>query len=137
MYYILIGIHVIVCLFLIASILLQAGRGGGLTEAFGGSSQSVLGTQAPEVLKKATEISAVVFLIVSLVLAMITARRGRSLFEQMKVPAMVQQAAQQAQQMPEDAATTVKTTEGAVVPQAVETANVPIEESKEMAGAAQ
>ena len=68
MYFILIIIHIIVCIILIATILLQAGRGGGLTEAFGGSDtiQSVLGTQAPIVLKRATEISAVVFLITSL-----------------------------------------------------------------------
>jgi len=86
MYYILIAIHVISCVFLIVTILLQAGRGGGLTEAFSGSTQSVLGTQAPRVLKKATEISAIVFLIMSLLLAMVTSRRGRSLFQQMKVP---------------------------------------------------
>jgi len=70
------------------SILLQAGKGGGLTEAFGGGggAQSLLGSQAPEVFKKATEISAIVFLIMSLLLAMFTARRGKSLFQQMKVP---------------------------------------------------
>ena len=90
MYFILIIIHIIVCIILIATILLQAGRGGGLTEAFGGSEtiQSVLGTQAPVVLKRATEISAVVFLITSLALGMIASRKGRSLFEQMRLPAV-------------------------------------------------
>lgn len=82
MYIFLIIVHVIICLILIATILLQAGKGGGLTEMFGGdTAQSVLGTQAPSILKKATEIAAVGFLVTSLVLGMVTARRGRSLFE--------------------------------------------------------
>ena len=90
MYILLIIIHIIVCLILIATILLQAGRGGGLAEAFGGaeSTQSVLGTQAPLVLKRATEVSAILFLITSLVLGMVTARRGRSLLDRIRIPAM-------------------------------------------------
>jgi len=86
MYLILIVIYVIVCLFLIAVILLQAGRGGGLNEAFGGTAESVLGTQASTVLKRATEVGAVLFLILALVLAMATSRRGRSLFRQTRMP---------------------------------------------------
>jgi preprotein translocase subunit SecG len=91
MYLVLIIIHVLICIGLITSILLQAGRGGGLTEAIGGGTvQSVLGTQAPEVLKKATEIAAILFLLTSLGLGMITARRGRSLMQSvqnMQMPA--------------------------------------------------
>lgn len=88
MYVLLIILHVFVCLVLIAVILLQAGRGGGLTQAFGGDSaaESLLGTRAPEALKKATEVAAVIFLVTSLSLAMITARRGRSLFHGMPFP---------------------------------------------------
>ena len=89
MYYILLSIHIITCLFLIVSILLQAGKGGGLTDTFGGQTQSVLGSQASDVLKKATEISAILFLVLSLLLAMLTTRRGKSLFQQMKVPVKV------------------------------------------------
>ncbi|RKY42838.1 MAG: preprotein translocase subunit SecG [Candidatus Makaraimicrobium thalassicum] len=91
MYILLITIHIVVCLILISTILLQAGRGGGLTEAFGGGGsdtiQSVLGTQAPVILKKATTISAIAFLVTSLVLGMVTARRGMSLFERVRFPA--------------------------------------------------
>jgi len=81
---------VIVCLILIATILLQAGKGGGLTDMFGGgdAAQSVLGTQAPALLKKITEGSAIAFLITSLILGMVTARRGRSLFERTQMPVM-------------------------------------------------
>ena len=90
MYIALIVVHIIACCFLIAAILLQAGRGGGLTEMFGGggeTAQSVLGTQAPAILKKATTVSAIVFLLTSLILGMVAARRGRSLFERMQLPA--------------------------------------------------
>lgn len=92
MYIALIAIHVIICIILIATILLQAGRGGGLTEAFGGSdaAQSMLGTQAPALLKKATEVSAIAFLVTSLVLGMVTARRGRSLFDGQTLPQAMQ-----------------------------------------------
>jgi len=82
MYILLIIVHIFVCIVLISVILLQAGRGGGLTEMFGGdTAQSLLGTQAPVLLKRATEVCAMMFLVTSLVLGMVTARRGRSLFE--------------------------------------------------------
>jgi preprotein translocase subunit SecG len=82
MYIALIILHVVLCIVLIVTILLQAGKGGGLTEMFGGdTAQSVLGTQAPALLKKITEISAVGFIVTSLTLGMVTARRGQSLFE--------------------------------------------------------
>ncbi|MBD3426342.1 MAG: preprotein translocase subunit SecG [Candidatus Omnitrophica bacterium] len=88
MYILLILLHVLVCIVLIAVILLQAGRGGGLTEAFGGgeTAQQLLGTQAPVVLKRATEVAAVGFLVTSLLLGIVTARRGRSLFERVQFP---------------------------------------------------
>ena len=93
MYIILIVIHVIVCLVLISVILLQAGRGGGLTEAFGGdTAQSVLGAQAPTMLKKATEGCAIAFLVMSLLLAMLAARRGRSLMDRVNLQGAMQKA---------------------------------------------
>ncbi len=80
MYWLIIAVHVVVCFVLIAVILLQAGRGGGLSETMGGdTAQSVLGTQAPTVLRKATEVSAVLFLITCLVLGIMTARSSRSI----------------------------------------------------------
>ena len=89
MYIFLIVIHIIVCLILILTILLQAGRGGGLTETGGSDSpQSVLGTQAPLLLKRATEVSAIVFLITSLLLAVISSGKNRSLLNKMRMPEM-------------------------------------------------
>ncbi len=106
-YILLIILHVIACLVLISVILLQAGRGGGFGAVFGTeTAQSLLGTQAPALLKKATTISAIAFLMTSLLLGMITARQGKSLFQRMKMPAMpaaVPQAGEAAPQVPADA----------------------------------
>lgn len=86
MYIFLITIHVIASLLLIVSILLQAGRGGGLSEMFGSSStQTILGTSATDFLKKATTTTAIVFLSTSLVLAVYSSRRSRSLMERIKI----------------------------------------------------
>ena len=90
LYGLVIAIHVVVSLVLIAVILLQAGRGGGLSESFGGdSTQTILGTKTSVFLKRATEISAVVFLLTCLTLAVLTSHRGRSLVSAggMRMPA--------------------------------------------------
>jgi len=80
LYGFVIAIHVIASLVLIAVILLQAGRGGGLSETFGGSStQSILGTKTSVFLKRATAASAVIYIFTCLTLAVLTSHRGRSL----------------------------------------------------------
>lgn len=74
------AIHVIVSLVLISVILLQAGRGGGLSESFGGSqTQTILGTKTSVFLKRATAVSAVLYILACLVLGVMTSHRGRSL----------------------------------------------------------
>ena len=80
LYGIVIAIHVIASLVLIAVILLQAGRGGGLSESFGGSStQTIFGTKTSVFLTRATAASAVIYIITCLTLAVMTGHRGRSL----------------------------------------------------------
>jgi len=80
LYAIVMTIHVIVSLALIFIILLQAGRGGGLSESFGGSStQTILGTKSSLFLKRATAISAVLYIVACLLLGVMTGHRGRSL----------------------------------------------------------
>ena len=80
LYGLIIAIHVIASLMLIAVILLQAGRGGGLSETFGGTStQTILGTKTSVFLKRATAVSAVVYILTCLTLAVLTSHRGRSL----------------------------------------------------------
>lgn len=80
LYGLVIAIHVIVSLVLICVILLQAGRGGGLSETFGGSqTQTILGTKTSVFLKRATAISAVIYILACLLLGIMTSHRGRSL----------------------------------------------------------
>ena len=65
-------IHVIVCMFLILVVLLQAGKGGGMGIAFGGGggSQTVFGSSgAGNFLTRLTSITAFLFLLTSLTLA--------------------------------------------------------------------
>src|SRR3982751_2879593 len=65
------ALHVIVCVFLILVVLLQAGKGGGMGIAFGGAgSQTVFGSSgAGNFLTRLTSITATVFLLTSLALA--------------------------------------------------------------------
>lgn len=80
LYALVITLHVIVSLILIAVILLQAGRGGGLSESFGGSqTQTILGTKSSVFLKRATAVAAVLYILACLVLGVMTSHRGRSL----------------------------------------------------------
>ena len=90
LYGILLTIHLFVCFILIAVILLQAGRGGGVADAFGGgAAQSILGSRGTQYLTRATTVCAAVFMLTSLTLAYLSAQRGRSLMEnvQTKTPA--------------------------------------------------
>src|SRR3989338_3383132 len=80
LYGLAIAIHVVASLMLIAVILLQAGRGGGLSESFGASStQSILGTKTSVFLKRATAVSAIIYILTCLTLAVMTSHMGRSL----------------------------------------------------------
>ncbi|MBI3306267.1 MAG: preprotein translocase subunit SecG [Candidatus Omnitrophica bacterium] len=76
-------VHVIVCFLLIAVILLQAGRGQGLTGPnFGsGNVQSLFGTRAADFLSKATTVAAICFLFTCIGLDIIEVRKSRSLLE--------------------------------------------------------
>lgn len=86
MYAALIVIHIIASIVLILVILLQAGRGGGLSESFGVSStQTFFGTSATKFLQRATSVSAVVFLLTCLSLAALSTKRSRSLMERQRV----------------------------------------------------
>ena len=80
MYIFLIAVHVIACLVLVLVILLQAGRGGGLSDAFGAASTStIFGTSASKFLQKMTAVCAALFLITSLTLTILSSQRSKSL----------------------------------------------------------
>lgn len=77
---IVVMLHVFVCLFLIAVILLQAGRGQGLSwGVFGGTPQSILGTRTASFLNRLTSGCAIVFLFTCIALNLIETQKSRSL----------------------------------------------------------
>ena len=87
MYAVIIVIHIIASIFLIAVILLQAGRGGGLADSFGGSQmQNLFGTKSASVLTRLTTVCAALFIITCISLAIISSHRSRSLMDKMGFP---------------------------------------------------
>ena len=76
-------IHSITCVLLILTVLMQAGRGGGLTESFS-SAENVFGAQTSVFMVRATSILATVFFVTSLSLAFMSARQERSLMANQK-----------------------------------------------------
>lgn len=77
---IILGIHVIICLFLIVVILLQAGKGADMGAAFGaGNSQTFFGARgAATFLQKMTTTAAICFLLTSISLTAINKNRSVS-----------------------------------------------------------
>ena len=75
----LIIIHVLVCIFLIGIVLLQHGKGADIGATFGGSSQSLFGSEGPiPLLNKITTLAAIVFMGTSISLAYLSANRSTS-----------------------------------------------------------
>jgi preprotein translocase subunit SecG len=79
MYTLAVSIHLIVCFLMIAAILLQAGKGAEIGASFGGSSQTVFGSRGPGTfLSKVTVGAAIVFMLSSLSLAMLSKQANTS-----------------------------------------------------------
>ncbi len=74
MYGVLLVFHILISLALVAIVLVQSGKGGGLTGgAFGGSAQTVFGGRgATDVVTRSTIILGGLFFLTSLVLALMT-----------------------------------------------------------------
>ena len=92
-------IHVIVCLFLIVVVLLQSGKAGDISSAFGGmGSQTAFGPRSgATLLTRATTVSAVVFMLTSLSLTILSSQGGASsstIMEEAAEPAQVEQPAE-------------------------------------------
>ncbi len=76
MYTLAVVVHVMVCFLMIASILLQSGKGAEIGAAFGGSSQTVFGSRGPGTfLSKVTVTAAIIFMLTSLSLAVLSKER--------------------------------------------------------------
>jgi preprotein translocase subunit SecG len=88
MYGILLIFHIIVCVALVLTVLLQSGKGGGLAGgAFGGTAQSVFGGRgATDFMTRATMVLGGLFFLTSLVLALMSSGQmgagGRSLMQE-------------------------------------------------------
>ena len=79
MYTITVILHLAVCFLMIAAILLQAGKGAEIGASFGGSSQTVFGSRGPaNFLSKVTVVAAVIFMLTSLSLALLSKRENIS-----------------------------------------------------------
>jgi preprotein translocase subunit SecG len=75
----LIIVHVLVCLFLVGVVLLQHGKGADIGASFGGSSQTLFGTEGPlPLLNKITTGAAIIFMLTSLTLAYISSQTGNT-----------------------------------------------------------
>jgi len=80
-------IHVLVCFMLVLIVLLQTGKGATMGAAFGGgSSQTLFGSRgAASFLGKITAVAAIVYMLTSLTLAIISANKSSSIvFEEKK-----------------------------------------------------
>ncbi len=72
-------VHVVVCIFLVGIVLLQHGKGADIGATFGGSSQSLFGTEGPlPLLNKITTAAAIIFMLTSVTLAYISSQSGNS-----------------------------------------------------------
>ncbi len=96
-------LHVIVCLFLMLTVLLQSGKGGGMGGAFGGSNAGTVfgGSGASTFLRKLTAGAATIFMITSMVLAFIASHNAADALE--KFGDSQQKAAKEKEQARKDA----------------------------------
>jgi preprotein translocase subunit SecG len=102
-------VHILVCLFLVVIVLLQHGKGADIGATFGGSGQSLFGTEGPvPLLNKVTTAAAIVFMLTSITLAYMSAHRGSdSIMDDFTVPAPAAPAADTMDRTSEKAPTTI------------------------------
>jgi preprotein translocase subunit SecG len=110
LYYTIATLHVIVCFILVLVVLLQSGKGADLAGAFGGgATQTAFGSRGPaSFLSKMTTVAAVLFMITSISLSMISRQTesGKSVLETTTQPAATEPAAEKPAAQPEQAVPT-------------------------------
>ena len=127
---VLIAIHVLVCLLMVGVVLMQRPKNEGLGAAFGGGmTENIFGAQTTHVLQKFTVWLGIFFFVITLILAMLYARRTagetaiqRELLRQPAIPATVAEpvaAATEAVTVVEADAAPVVTEEVAIVEETV------------------
>ena len=76
-------LHILVCVALILIVLLQAGKGASMGAAFGGASQTIFGSPgAAGFLTKITTVAAILFMITSIFLTLVSTRRSSTVLEE-------------------------------------------------------
>ncbi len=86
MYGAVIVVHAIVSVAFILIVLLQAGKGTGIANVFGGAGQTVFGARTGDVLATGTSVCAGVFMLTSLGLAMLSSDRSGSVMRRSRLP---------------------------------------------------
>jgi preprotein translocase subunit SecG len=86
----LVILYVLVCIFLILVVLLQQGKGADLAGAFGGGgSQTSFGPRsASNIMHRMTTVSFVLFVVLSLALAILSGKSSTSVMETVETPAV-------------------------------------------------
>ncbi len=135
MHTILIVVYVIVCIFLVLTVLLQQGKGAAIGAVFG-SSDTVFGSAGPaSFLHKITSGLAVLFMVLALVLCYLSAHRVEdSIMQDVEVttspvttePVEPAEIPETAETVIPEATEPVETTETIVIPETVETAPAPV-----------
>jgi len=84
----LVVLYVLVCIFLVLVVLLQQGKGADLAGAFGGGgSQTSFGPRsASNIMHRMTTVSFVLFVVLSLALAILSGKQSKSVMEAVEVP---------------------------------------------------
>jgi preprotein translocase subunit SecG len=90
LYYLLVGVYLLVCLMLLLVVLMQQGKGGDMASAFGGggSSQTAFGARAgATVLTRATTILGALFMLGAIILGVYGSRGPGSVLSGVRGPA--------------------------------------------------
>lgn len=86
----LVVFYVLVCIFLVLVVLLQQGKGADLAGAFGGGgSQTSFGPRsASNIMHRMTTVSFILFVVLSLALAILSGKQGSSVMKEIEAPAV-------------------------------------------------
>ncbi len=96
----IIFIHVVICILLIAIILMQPGKAGGLTDSMA-SAESIFGAKTNIFIIKTTAILAGIFLVTCLGLAIFSSQKSKSLMAERALPPVVTPRPARQQEKPE------------------------------------
>ena len=85
---VLLIIHIVVCFFMVAIVLLQHGKGADMGATFGGSGNTMFGTEGPvPLLNKITTGVAIIFMVTSIALAYFSGRTdSKSVMSDIQAP---------------------------------------------------